>query len=383
MKIGIDIDDTMTDTFDYLMTYIAEFFNIDIKYLKDKNISYSTFPKEMKERELEFARKYYDKVIPGTPFKPKVAEYIDKIRNLDHKIIVITARDKTLYTDEYKTTIEELKNNNIHYDKLICDFDKAKVCKNEKIDLFIDDSISNCNKVNELGIETILFNSKSNINTKTNLYRIDNWKDIYEKIKEKRRLDMILYATKQTIEDLNIPMIEELSQFNKTMAQKVIEEQTNDRLLEWGLKIFYFDNRKCVQAINYASKLTIFLFDIKEEEIAYIANGIAIYLMDIYEKDKNMIKILEKFFKDYSVCTFSKITDRSIIASLNHNQFEFADNGYAFYDYIENGILKSKEINKKFNWKELTTQIINGKKDYIYPAEYFRELLLNRYNGKV
>ena len=194
---------------------------------------------------------------------------------------------------------------------------------------------------------------------------------------------MILYATKQTIEDLNIPMIEELSQFNKTMAQKVIEEQTNDRLLEWGLKIFYFDNRKCVQAINYASKLTIFLFDIKEEEIAYIANGIAIYLMDIYEKDKNMIKILEKFFKDYPVCTFSKITDRSIIASLNHNQFEFADNGYAFYDYIENGILKSKEINKKFNWKELTTQIINGKKDYIYPAEYFRELLLNRYNGKV
>ena len=114
--------------------------------------------------------------------------------------------------------------------------------------------------------------------------------EIYEKIKEMRRLDMILYATKQTIEDLNIPMIEELSQFNKTMAQKVIEEQSNDKLLEWGLKIFYFDNRKCVQAINYASKLTIFLFDIKEEEIAYIANGIAIYLMDIYEKDKNMLE---------------------------------------------------------------------------------------------
>ena len=55
---------------------------------------------------------------------------------------------------------------------------------------------------------------------------------------------MILYATKQTIEDLNIPMIEELSQFNKIMAQKVIQEQTNGKLLEWGLKIFYFDNRK-------------------------------------------------------------------------------------------------------------------------------------------
>lgn len=186
MKIGIDIDDTMADTFEYLMPYIAEFFNVDIKYLKDNNISYNNLPKEMKERELEFAKKYYDKIIPNTPFKPKVAEYINKIKELGHEIVVITARDKTLYIDEYKTTIEELKNNNIQYDKLICDFDKAKVCKIEKIELFIDDSINNCKKVKELGIETILFSSKSNINSKTNLNRVDNWKDIYEKIKEKR-----------------------------------------------------------------------------------------------------------------------------------------------------------------------------------------------------
>ena len=39
MKIGIDIDDTMTDTFDYLMPYIAEYFKVDINYLKDNNIS--------------------------------------------------------------------------------------------------------------------------------------------------------------------------------------------------------------------------------------------------------------------------------------------------------------------------------------------------------
>ena len=80
--------------------------------------------------------------------------------------------------------IEELNNNKINYDKLICDFDKAKVCKIEKIDLFIDDSIANCSKVNELGIETIVFNSKSNIKDKTNLYRVDNWEEIYEKIKK-------------------------------------------------------------------------------------------------------------------------------------------------------------------------------------------------------
>ena len=182
MRIRIDIDDTMADTFDYLMPYIAEFYNIDIQYLKNNNISYSNLPEDMKKRELEFAKQYYDRVIPNTPFKPDVAEYIDKIKDLGNEIIIITARNKTLYTDEYKTTIKELEKHNIHYDKLICDFDKAKVCKNEKIDVFIDDSIANCSKVNALGIETIVFNSKSNINDETNLCRIDNWKDIYNKV---------------------------------------------------------------------------------------------------------------------------------------------------------------------------------------------------------
>lgn len=185
MRIGIDIDDTMTDTFDYLMPYIAEFFKVDINYLKDNNISYSNLPEKMKERELEFAKRYYDNVIPNTPFKLKAADCINKIKALGHEIIVITARDKSLYTDEYKTTIKELKYNNINYDKLICDFDKATVCKNEKIDLFIDDSIENCTKVDKLGIETILFNSKSNIKVETNLVRVNNWEEIYEKIIKK------------------------------------------------------------------------------------------------------------------------------------------------------------------------------------------------------
>lgn len=183
MKIGIDIDDTMADTFDYLMPYISEFFEIDIEYLKRNNISYNTLPEKMKKREFEFAKTYYDRVIPHTPFKPDVSKYIYKIKTLGHQIIIITARDKTLYHDEYETTIKELNSNQIHYDKLICSFDKVTACKNEKIDLFIDDSISNCNKVSALGIETLLFNSKSNMDVATKFPRVDNWKDIYEKIK--------------------------------------------------------------------------------------------------------------------------------------------------------------------------------------------------------
>jgi hypothetical protein len=39
---------------------------------------------------------------------------------------------------------------------------------------------------------------------------------------------MILYATKQTIKELNIPMPNELSTFNNIIANKVISEQTGD-----------------------------------------------------------------------------------------------------------------------------------------------------------
>lgn len=193
---------------------------------------------------------------------------------------------------------------------------------------------------------------------------------------------MILYVTKQTIEELNIPMPDELSTFNNIMANKVIKEQTGDKLLEWGLKLFYFDGRKCVQAINFASKLTLFLFDIKNEEIGDIANGIVMYLNEIYSKDLNMKRILGKFYTEYPVCAFSRLVNKSIISSLNHNQFQYADDGYRFYDYIDKNILNTIKINKDFNWKNLTTKIINGKKEYIYPAEYFRELLIERYENK-
>ena len=190
---------------------------------------------------------------------------------------------------------------------------------------------------------------------------------------------MILYVTKQTIKELNIPMPNELSAFNNIMANKVIEEQAGDELLEWGLKLFYFDGRKCVQAVNFASKLTLFLFDIKNEEIQWIANGIAIYLNELYNKDKNMLNLLEKLYADYPICAFEKLTNKSIISSLNHNQFQYADDGYGFYEYIDKNILNTIKINKDFNWNNLTTKNINGKKEYIYPAEYFRDLLIKRY----
>lgn len=193
---------------------------------------------------------------------------------------------------------------------------------------------------------------------------------------------MILYATKQTIKELNIPMVDELSGFNKMVSSEVLETQSNNSLFEWGIKIFYFDEKKCIQAVNFASKVTIFIFDLQKDQIKYIGEAIAKYLLVIYEKDKIMQKVLKRFFEDYPICTFAKLEDRSVIATLNHNQLHFADDGKRFLDYIENGILKTKEINKDFNWKQIASIKNDKKVNYIFPAEYFKELLLQKYSIK-
>lgn len=190
---------------------------------------------------------------------------------------------------------------------------------------------------------------------------------------------MILYATNQTIDRLRIKIPNEMHPIPEAASKLIILTEQGDDLLEWGLKLFYFDRRKCIQAMNFASKLTIFLIDVKVDDMENLANIIALYLLEMYETDINMVRTLEKFFSQNSLCAYSRLTDRSIISSLNRNQIVFAKDGYAFYDYFENGILQTKKMNRDVNFKWLLTQSMNGKTKYIYPGERFKELLLGRY----
>lgn len=190
---------------------------------------------------------------------------------------------------------------------------------------------------------------------------------------------MIFYATKETVERLKIKTFDKLSDHSKQIAQNVITNQSGDDLLEWGMKLFYFDRRKCLQVMNFASKFTIFIFDIKVNDMDSIPNIVANYLIELYKDDETLIKLLEGLFEHYSLCTYSKLTNRSIISSLNHNQFEFAIDGYIFYEYINNGILNTLQINKDVNFDYFVTQKRSGKIDYFLPGDRFRELIIERY----
>lgn len=146
-----------------------------------------------------------------------------------------------------------------------------------------------------------------------------------------------------------------------------------------GAKLFYFDRRKCIQIVNFASKFTLFLMDIKVSDLENIGNLVSYYLLELYKHDRKMTKALEKMLEENFVTCFSKLTDKSAIATLNITQSRFAQDGYRFYEFIRGGILYSMEINHDVNFKWLFTMKANGKTEYFYSGEKFREIVLNRY----
>lgn len=191
---------------------------------------------------------------------------------------------------------------------------------------------------------------------------------------------MIIYTTKLLRDRYKLNMPEECANNAKTI-KSIIEKERGDRMLEWGAKLFYFDRRKCIQLSHFASKFTLFLCDIKEKDLSIIGDYICGYLYDIYSDDEKTCELLERYFMSTPIVCFDKLTDKSAISTLNRTQSDFAFDGYRFYDYIENGILKTRQINEEVNTNWLVTQKINEKTTCFYPKERFRELLWERYGN--
>lgn len=184
MNIAVDIDDTLADTFDYYIPFVAEFFGADEEDLRRRNISYNTLPPEWSDRDLELGMAYDDKYVPDTPFKPDAAEGINALRAMGHRIFIITARCDQNYRDPVGTTKKELENGKIVYDKLICTLNKAAACTAEKIDILIDDCPANCLAAAAVGVSPIVFSSKAYPNPPSEFPLVFNWTQTVETVKK-------------------------------------------------------------------------------------------------------------------------------------------------------------------------------------------------------
>lgn len=191
MKIGIDIDDTMTDikdrltnaAYDYAkklgknIAYngeeINDVYNDGNIYQKLFNFSYNELKYFLKDIQEEIT----NNALP----RENCVEVINKLKKHGHEIVVITARDYEFHDNPYEQSKVWLDKNNIIYDKLIVNSrDKGTVCAEEKIDILIDDSINNCISVLNRNINAIRF-SKDKVD---NIICTDKWIEVYEIIKD-------------------------------------------------------------------------------------------------------------------------------------------------------------------------------------------------------
>lgn len=185
MRIGVDIDDTITNTWEYLIPHYAKLFNIDEGRLLKSMPYYQAIKDKISLDE------YYKVLIPihnkytsEIPLKENVKEVIDKLYELGHTVYFITDRGND-DNDSYDLTKNYLDSHGIKYEKIYTRAsNKASICLKENIKLYIDDSVKHCKNVKEKGIEVLMFDTKYNKEYQE-FKHVHSWNEIYEYIKDR------------------------------------------------------------------------------------------------------------------------------------------------------------------------------------------------------
>ena len=112
-------------------------------------------------------------------------EVINNLLDNGNVVIFITSRGGEKFPGSEQVTFDYMRSHSVRYSKIIFDsHDKRNDCIINNIDIMIDDSIKNCELVSECGIKTIVYNTEINKDTKTSVERVNNWKELDEKIKK-------------------------------------------------------------------------------------------------------------------------------------------------------------------------------------------------------
>lgn len=187
MKIGIDIDDTVSKSNELL---VEEALRFDGEYLNDrgfKNKEAYSF-REMLYWTEDDVIAFLDHIrgsnllLSTEPIEDSI-KYINKLYEEGNEIYFITKRDNRIRMKNM--TKKWLKKYNYKYHKVYFNIkDKAEFVKKNNIDILIDNDVPTAKKCLELKQDYIL--KQDGYNYKNEGYNmIDKWTDIYKYIEKK------------------------------------------------------------------------------------------------------------------------------------------------------------------------------------------------------
>lgn len=187
MKIGIDIDDTVMNTFD-VIEEAARYF--DKYFLENKGYQDITkydfherfyWTSEEKKAFFNYFRK--NKLYLKAKPKGDALYYLEKLYNEGYEIYFLTRRKKDEKLDILSITKNDLISKGFKFtDCYIGLSKKGEACKNLEIDVFIDDAVIQIEDVNNYGIKTILVDNWYNKEYKG--LRAKNFQEIYNIIRK-------------------------------------------------------------------------------------------------------------------------------------------------------------------------------------------------------
>lgn len=185
MNIMIDVDDTLT-------CFVKKRNNLIKKYIKEKNLPYKildiycTKSANVADWPIEECCNFWKEL--GTsaqlnaPCQKDSPNVVQIIKNLGHKIFIVTARPDKYY-DALKYTKLWLEKNKIPFDEIFTGKQNKKQAMIDlKIDVVIDDSYQTITYASELGIKSLLFTTKENENLKAPplSQRVISWNEIFK-----------------------------------------------------------------------------------------------------------------------------------------------------------------------------------------------------------
>ncbi len=196
VRIGIDIDGVLLNMGQFVLDYGSKFcyeHNLDFEIQDGEYDERKAFGLSEEEAE-KFWNEYLVKYIESMP-RECTKEVIDILKE-NHEIYIITARDEYGLPQEYygsmqKLTKKWLEENKIYYDKLIFSSEgKLDVCQENKIDVMIEDSPNNIEKLSKGDLQVFCYDSSYNKKANgNNVIRVYSWYDILNKIQKIYKLN--------------------------------------------------------------------------------------------------------------------------------------------------------------------------------------------------